>query len=183
MQECDVKNGPLVAIASKRTKVVLCAVAALIPYTFLVLALLVIHWAQPDKLRFEWSKPIGYIDWYRIMVPWVAIVLLIMWSWIRPGMEFAVFSDGLKLSIKRIAPGASIWRVRDQGFYSWNEVDHCRWSRYQPGVLTIHLKSVANQGAFGLFQELPAMVLDYRVPESYQAEVEAAIRACGKWAE
>lgn len=94
-----------------------------------------------------------------------------------------VFPDGLKLSSRRIAPEASSWRARNYAFYAWNQVDHCRWSRYQPGVLAIHRKAVASQGLFGSFQEMPALIFDYRVPERYRDEVEKVIRACGKWSE
>ena len=82
--------------------------------------------------------------------------------------DFAVGKDGLLLS-----------EGRSQSHYDREEVWYCHWSHYEPGVLNIQVGgSPALPGV-----SLGPTRLFRHIPEAYQAEVEKAIRAMGKWAE
>jgi hypothetical protein len=102
---------------------------------------------------------------------------------------FAVLKEGLKLPNNRYPPGRSARDPWAAGFYSWGEVNYCRWSPYQPGVLSVHLAAVESHSPalFGKSSRgpmsMPPEIFFYTVPARHRAAVEAAIRACGKWAD
>jgi hypothetical protein len=139
----------------------------------------------------QWHlPPIGAADWILLVFPWILLTVVAA-LWLRLPTEFAVFSDGLKVPTPQIpkAPDTSIRDPDVWGLYSWGAVDSCRWSPYLPGLLSIHLKAVTIRAPrsptarilVGQTPKLPPMTVDLRVPECYRAEVEKAIRACGKW--
>jgi hypothetical protein len=184
--DLDVRSRPIVAIHHNRFLVVLCAVIGIAPVLALV-ASLAAHRLWPDRFDLNWAPgPAGWVQ-----VAWPVLVLMILvpfaiWAGLAPG--FAVFKEGIKVQVKRIPPGRSRWDPWQYGFYSWGEVSHCRWSPYQPGVLFVHLEA-AEQRTAGLSgtgsgspMRVPPMIYFYPVPERHRAAVEAAIRACGKWA-
>jgi hypothetical protein len=156
----------------------------------LVLCMAARQW--PDKMQGKWD--LGSVDsafWIMVSLPLAvaAVIVLAAMFWPWPP-EFAVFKDGINLPDRRHSPKRSIWDPWSYGFYFWSEVSYCRWSRYQKGVLAVHLKPAEHCVDVVLWgtgspvtTKFPAMIFDYRVPERYRAEVEAAIRACGKWAE
>jgi hypothetical protein len=121
----------------------------------------------------------------------VAVILIltvpatIMAAW---GPRFAVLKDGIKMPFNRLSPRRSSRDPWSYGFYSWSEVSYCRWSPYNPGVLSVHLQAAEHHvpvlGAESDgHMKMPPMIYFYRVPERHRAAVESAIRACGKWVE
>jgi hypothetical protein len=93
--------------------------------------------------------------------------------------EFAVEKVGIRLPIQRRASWSSTWSLRNLGLFTWAEVSYCRWSRYEPGLLQVQVKATRSRDKI----EQPPMRLVYRVPEQYQAQVEKAVRAMGRWAD
>jgi hypothetical protein len=135
----------------------------------------------------------GAGDWpNRIWMLWMSGYLLIgivpAAIMMARGPEFAALKDGIKVPFNRLSPKRSIWDRWGYGFYSWDEVNYCRWCPYRPGVLSIHLRAAEHHlPLLGMDAEgsmkVPPMIYFYRVPERHRAAVESAIRACGKWAE
>jgi hypothetical protein len=126
--------------------------------------------------------------WAFFVLPSLASIMLAALIRVR-APEFAVFREGIKVPFNRLAPKRSFWDPWGYGFYSWSEVSHVRSSPYQPGVLSIHLHATPHQlpplfvlgaPAGSTMQVLPRICF-YRVPGRHRAEVEAAIRAYGKW--
>jgi hypothetical protein len=116
------------------------------------------------------------------------IVLVPMAIWASRAPEFVVFKEGIKVNVKRVPPGRSLRDPWIYGFYSWDEVSSCRWLPYQPGVLSVHLAGALDRAGLpgtgsNDKMRVPPMIYLYRVPEPHRAAVEAAIRACGKWAD
>jgi hypothetical protein len=93
--------------------------------------------------------------------------------------EFAIEKVGIRLPVQRRPSWSSTWNLRDLGLFTWDEVSYCRWSRYEPGLLQVQVKTTRSRDKI----EQPPMRLVYRVPEQYRAQVERAIRAMGRWAE
>ena len=222
--ELDARPQPIVAIPIRRSWMILgfiigLAVRWAVPVILVLCIILVLcmaarQWPRPDKMQGEWD--LGSVDaavWIKVFLPWAvaAVIVLAAMFWPWPP-EFAVFKDGIKLPDGRHSPKRSIWDLWSYGFYFWSEVSYCRWSRYQKGVLAVHLKpaehcvdvvlwgtgppptapnspprnwpcvDVVLWGTGPPATKRPAMIFNYRVPERSRAEVEAAIRACGKWA-
>jgi hypothetical protein len=179
-EEFDAKPRALVAIPFSRSTIAAYAVLVLLP-TSLVIGRAI--WSSgPD------GPGPGPIDPGRsfllLAIASVTAVLAVI-GFRAPA--FAVLKDGIKLPIKRIAPGRSPGDPWARGFYTWGEVSYCRWSPYRPGVLSVHLDAVAHQtpvlfgpAARGEIKEAP-LIYFYRVPARHRVAVEAAIRACGKW--
>ena len=65
------------------------------------------------------------------------------------------------------------------GFFFWDEVSYCRWSRYTLGILVIQVTGRQSLSKV----RLPPTRLEYRVSEEYRPSVEMAIRTTGKWEE
>jgi hypothetical protein len=183
----DSRPKPIVAISWRRFWW-LPYVAPVLPMALAALILM----ADPGKVR-QGQPPgtvalilgIGALRPVALML----VVLVPMAIWLSRAPEFDVFQEGIKVNIKRVAPGRSLWDPWNYGFYSWDEVGYCRWSPYQPGVLSVHLAAAEQQAAGFLGtgsdskMQVPPMIYFYRVPERHRAAVEAAIRACGKWAD
>jgi hypothetical protein len=93
--------------------------------------------------------------------------------------EFAIEKVGIRLPVQRRPSWSSAWNLRDLGLFTWDEVSYCKWSRYEPGMLQIQVKSTQSRDKI----EQPPMRLVYRVPEQYRTQVEKAIRAMGRWAD
>jgi hypothetical protein len=180
--EPGAKPQVLVAIPYSRAAVVLGVAAVVLPASFLV-------------ARAAWSLRPGGIgpgpaDPTRVflLLAIVAVGALLSVIGFR-APAFAVLKDGLKLPINRIAPGRSLRDPWARGFYSWDELSYCRWSPYQPGVLSVHLDAAVHQTpvVFGPASRgqmtVPPTIYFYRVPARHRAAVEAAIRSCGKWAD
>lgn len=92
---------------------------------------------------------------------------------------FAVTEEGIRNSCQRNAPrwfGTS-WQPYP-GLLIWDEIDNCRWSRYQPGTLMIR----STLGKQARTARAAAERLFCWVPEPYRESVEKAIRTKGKWA-
>ncbi len=145
--DLDSRPKPIVAIPWRWSWWLL-YVAPAIPMALAAILLM----ADPDKVR--QGQPPGTVA----LTPWIgalwplAVMLLVvvpMAIWLNRAPEFAVFQSGIKVNVKRVPPGRSVWDPWAYGFYSWDEVSDCRWSPYQPGVLSVHLAS-AEQEAAGL---------------------------------
>ena len=185
--ELDARPRPIVVIPNRRSVVFLCAAAGIAPALALVVAPMVAHRLWPDRVRINWGP--GPVGWLEACWPFILPAILVPLAiWIDRVPAFGVFEEGIKINIRRIAPGRSVWDFMAHGFYAWSEVNHCRWSPYRPGVLSIHLNAAEErvaavfQPVAGRLKMLP-MIYFYRVPEHHRAEVEEAIRACGKWAD
>jgi hypothetical protein len=142
-----------------------------------------------------WRRPGGIdppvLDWAWItLAPAVLPLCAVVARYRRRAPEFGVFQEGIKLPFRRIPPGRSMFDPAARGFFSWDEVTGCRWSPHRPGVLSVQVPAVVHQrpGFLGrgappyCRESLPPSIHFYRVPEPHHAEVEAAIRECGKWA-
>jgi hypothetical protein len=187
LDDLDSRPKPIVAIPWRWSWWLLCSV----PVLLMALAALLLM-ADPGKTR--QAQPhgtIGLTTWIAALWPPAVILVVLIPTaiWMSRAPQFAAFPEGIKVNIERIPPGRSLWDPWAYGFYSWDEVSHCRWSPYRPSVLSIHL-AATEQEAAGLpgtgsdrLMRVPPMIYFYRVPERYRAEVEAAIRACGKWAD
>jgi hypothetical protein len=180
--EFDAKPPVLVAIPYSRSVVLIGLAMVILPATILFGRAI---WS----LRPGGPGP-GPIDPSRIslLMAIVAVSALMGLIGLR-APEFAVLKEGIKLPINRIAPGRSLRDPWARGFYTWDELSYCRWSPYRPGVLSVHLDAAVHQApvvfgpaARGQMKE-PPMIYFYRVPTRHRAAVEAAIRACGKWAD
>ena len=194
--ELDARPQPIVAIPFRRFWIILgftmCLAVRFGVPVVLLLWMAARQWLRPDKVQGKWD--LGAVDltvWIQVFLPWAAVAVTVVaamfWPW---PPEFAVFKDGIKLPTKRHSPKRSNRDPWSCGFYSWSDVNYCRWSRYQKGVLAVHLKAVEHCEDVVIWEtwspattKLPPMIFDYHVPERYRANVEAAIRAFGKWAE
>jgi hypothetical protein len=185
--EFDSRPRPIVVIPNQPVVVFLCAAAGIAPVLALVVAPMVGHWLWPDRIHVMWGPgPVGWLEASWPLIPLVCLVPLAIWIGRVPA--FAVLEEGIKLNIRRLPPGRSVWDFMSHGLYCWSEVSHCRWSPYRPGVLSIHLGAAEDRIPVVIepvadHLKVPPMIYFYRVPERYRAAVEAAIRACGKWAE
>jgi hypothetical protein len=181
--EPDATPRVLVAIPFRRCPILLDAAVSLAASYGLARAAL---WLRPGSIDPQ------LLDW-----AWIALALTILpvcafaARALSRAPEFGVFQEGIKLTFPRIPPGRSAFDPWACGWFSWDEVTDCRWSPYEPGVLSVHVPAVVHQfpGRFGLGapscrrDTLPPSIHFYRVPEPHRAEVEAAIRARGKWAD
>lgn len=93
--------------------------------------------------------------------------------------DLAVFEEGIALPLERFPAWSSPWSRSALGFFPWDEVSYCRWSRYALGMLIIQVTGRNSPNKL----RLPPIRLEYRVSEEYRPSVEMAIRATGKWAE
>jgi hypothetical protein len=192
--ERDARPRPIVAIPYSRSYWVLSTVLVmfLLSYYFLIPAAVAWFGARRDQVKLDF----GPGAWMQLLWPMalpmaLALVLFAVFGWIASRLPaFAVYREGIKLNSQRLPPGRSRWDLGSYGFYSWSEVTSCRWSPYQPGMLSVHLAAVADQRDVVLTGppsagqiQMPPMIHFYRVPEPHRAAVEAAIRACGKWAD
>jgi hypothetical protein len=173
--EFEAKDKPraIVAISARWPRILLSSTAVLV----VILAGLVFVGAAGD-----WANRIALLWPIALMLVGLIPEVIMM----ARGPEFAVLKDGIKVPFNRLSPKRSIWDRRGYGFYSWSEVSYCRWSPYNPGVLSIHLQAAAHHvpviGADpDAHVKVPPMIYFYRVPERHRAAVESGIRACGKW--
>jgi hypothetical protein len=127
----------LVAIPTRRSKLALPILLPAFFGHFTVMTVIVFGNNQKHL------PPIGAPEWILLVFPWILLAVVVA-LWLRLPTELAVFKDGLKVPTSQIpkAPNTSIKDPHVWGFYSWSEVDSCRWSPYQPGLLSIHLNAV-----------------------------------------
>lgn len=178
----DARPRVLVAVPFSRAMVVLYVTMVVAPMSFLIArAVLSFRPGGPGPLP---------LDPGRVFLLLGIVVISAVFALIGTrAPAFAVLKDGIKLPINRVAPGRSVGDAWARGFYTWDELSYCRWSPYQPGVLSVHLDAAAHQTPvlFGPADRgrynTPPMIYFYRVPARHRAAVEAAIRACGKWAD
>ncbi len=116
-----------------------------------------------------WTAGIGVVGPPALLV----LILVPLGIWLNRAPQFAVFPSGIKVNVKRIPPGQSVWDPWSYGFYSWDEVGFCRWSPYEPGMLTVHLAAAEQDAAAGLLgigpdhlTRVPAMICFQRVPSA-----------------
>lgn len=116
----------------------------------------------------------------------LATFFLILWSgWGIPA--FAVFKDGIKFDMRRLARKRSPANIWSYGFCSWDEIRRCHWSPFQPGQLVVYLNLVEYEtpGLLADPDQRPAKALGMQIsqpiPAPYREAVEKAIRAAGKW--
>ena len=137
-----------------------------------------------------WRRP-GAIDPPVLDGAWIALALAVLplcaivARYRRRAPEFGVFREGIKLPFRRIPPGRSLFDPAARGFLPWDEVTGCRWTPDRPQVpAVVHPRpGFLGRGAPPYCREtLPPSIHYYRVPGRHRAAVEAAIRACGKWA-
>jgi hypothetical protein len=170
--EPDATPRVLVAIPYSRSVVVFWVASVVLPASYLIAR--AAGWLRPGGIG---PGPVDPGRTFLLLAIAVVVPLLTVIGFRAPA--FAVLKDGLKLPINRIAPGRLLWDPSAWGFYSWDELSYCRWSPHQPGVLSVHVGKAVHESpvVFG------PMIYSYRVPARHRAAVEAAIRACGKWAD
>jgi hypothetical protein len=163
IDELEGDSVPLVAIPYARRRIV----EGFIPLlSMLVYALLL---------------PLSFIGWMFLLLFSSLLLIQLGLALTRLiGPEFAIEKGGIRLPFSRRASGSWSWRQRGLGWYGWNEVSYCRWSRYSPGTLFIQVMAARS---WRQAVDQPPARLEYRVAEPYRQAVEQAIRAMGKWSD
>jgi hypothetical protein len=106
---------------------------------------------------------LGLVFVAKCIVPWYRLSR-------ASGRRFLIYKD-------------SLWFRQERGVrglhFDWDEVSYCHWSHFEAGVLIIQIGGDRSESLVSW----PPSRYFYPVPERYQARVETAIRAMGKWAE
>lgn len=183
--EINASPRPIVVIPQSRWVIIACAAAGLAPTFILVGSFAIAQQIRPDRFHLDTTP--GPIRWLDLSWRFIPVILVVLAAILYRVPVFGVYDEGIKLNTRRIAPGRSIWDSSAHGFFWWSEVSSCRWSRYQPGVLSVHVGAVDHRvprlvGPTSLgVEKLPAQIYLVRLPARYRDPVESAIRSCGKW--
>jgi hypothetical protein len=98
---------PIIVIPNRRSVVFLCAAAGIVPALALVVAPMVGHWFWPDRVKLSWEPgPVGWLEVCWPLIPPAILVPLAVWIDRVPA--FGVFEEGIKINIRRLAPGRSV---------------------------------------------------------------------------